>query len=189
MSALSKRSVALLLTAVLVVGSTLLSAHVKLEAKADRVIEGFYTGSWAGARDAVSPSTHLKNICGAADGLTTIAGSYGLDTEDADWNCELLKQGLNDAEEDIGYLYTCYEDLCAEVDRLAGQMSLMELSQRDASGLEQYRNTIQGARSALASSHYNEQVREFYRVIQDYPAGFLAELTGVTMPEGFDYGG
>lgn len=184
-----KKSTAVIIAALVVLSSTLISVNVKLGAKAKQVIDGFYTGVWDSASDAASASSHLKNICAAADGLVTIADNYGLDTEDVDWDSDSLKLSISYSDDDMDYIYYCYDDLCASVDKLTDQMHRAELNQRDALGLQQYENTIQGAKSALAQSHYNDVVREFYTEYGGFATSeFLTDLADVALPRYFDYG-
>ena len=59
---LSNRLVALLLSALIVVGSTLVSVHVKLGAQCDKITDGFYTGVKYDGFVHPSISAQLKDV-------------------------------------------------------------------------------------------------------------------------------
>ena len=86
----------------------------------------------------------------------------------------------------VSYLYGLYEDLLSALKPLEEQLSLTELSDRDADGFDQYSSTISGAQSVIENSGYNESVRAFYRDVVHFPADFLADLVGVDLPELFE---
>ncbi len=186
-----RRGVAVALSAVLVLASTLLSVNVKFGRLARDVTDSFYTQSTAVSDGGVyrSAGSHLNNLCAYADGLITIADNYGLDTEEVDWDSECLKLAQSYSDEEISYVYYCYSDLCSSLDKLIDQLHRVELSERDASGLAQYESSVNGARAAIetAGSAYNDSVRAFRRSYDRFPTDFLADLAGVEMPEYFAY--
>ncbi len=186
-----RKGVALVLSAALVLASTLLSVDVKFGRMAQDVTDVFYNMSPTEADNGVYRSTasHLTNLCSYADGLVTIADNYGLDTEDVDWDSESLRLSQSYSKNELSYVYYCYSDLCSSLDKLIDQMHRAELSERDASGLEQYENSIAGAKAAIetAGNSYNQYVQTFLRQYDHFPTDFLAELAGVDMPEYFAY--
>ena len=183
-----KRSTALILSAVLIIASTLISVNVKFGAKTREVTDGFYTGQYGNYHDTASPSSHLKNICAYADGLITIADNYGLDTEEIGWDSDGLKWAISDSNWNIGSIHYRYSELVANTDRLIDQLYRLELSERDLSGVTQYEMSITGAMGALKESQYNTAVRAFLVEYDRFPTNFLAEMADVEMPEYFDYG-
>lgn len=186
-----KKSVALLLTAVAVLASTLLSVNVKFGRLARDVTDVFYLPETDQAGNGVYRGTdsHLKNLCSYADGLITIANNYGLDTEDVDWDSESLKLSQSYSREDLSYVSYCYNELCQSLDALLDQLHRAELSERDASGVEQYESSISGAQAVIesAADAYNDSVRAFRRSYDQFPTSLLADLADVRMPEYFDY--
>ena len=192
MKFLSKKSTALILSAIMVIASTLISVNVKLGSEVRKVTDSFYkvgdtitdTGSYR------SISSHLNNFCAYTDGLVTIADNYGIDTEDAYWASRWVKQAMTYSEDEIMYIYSEYSDLVIQTDKLIDQLYRADLNERDASGLAQYESSIEGAKSAIeaAASVYNSTVREFLAKNDHFPTDFLAELADVEMPEYFGYG-
>lgn len=188
MSFFSKRSTALLLAAVMVIASTLLSVKVKFGEQVRQLNYGFYDGVYTEGYRQKGIGDHLKNICAYADGLVTIANNYELDTEDVRRASEDLKLGLTYSPEAVSYLYYCYDELTKAVDVMERRMEQEELSERDQSGLEQYMSSINGAKSAIESSGYNKTVRDFLKRYDHFPTDALARLSGVEMPQYFTYG-
>ena len=185
---LSNPLVAILLAILIVAGSTLVSVHVRLGAQCGKVVDGFYDGVSYNGYLQPSISSHLKNIIGYAEGLVTIANNYELDaglvdavTADADH----LRQSMTLSREDISSIYLNYQALSRSVSTLADALGRQTLSERDASGLEQYLTSISGAQSSMENAGYNESVREFQSKGLRFPASLLGKLAGVKFPEYF----
>ena len=171
---LSNRLVALLLSALIVVGSTLVSVHVKLGAQCDKITDGFYTGVKYDGYVHPSISAQLKDIIGYAEGLVTIANNYEVDAE-------LSEKVLRDVDD----LNLEYQGLSRNVSALADALGRQPLSDRDKSGLEQYASSISGAQGLIESAGYNDSVRTFAARKLRFPASVLGPLAGVHFPEYF----
>ena len=130
-----------------------------------------------------STASHIRNICGAADGMVTIANNYDIDTDAVRAATDEMKNALTYGS--VSYLHYLYEDLLQALKPLEEQLSRAELSDRDAEGFAQYSSTISGAQSVIENSGYNESVRAFLRDEIHFPADFFAELAGVELPELF----
>ena len=185
MKLLKKPFVALLLSAAVVLSSTLLSVNIRFGGKCRDITDGFYDGVYYNGYTQKSLSSHLKNICGYADGLVTIANNYDIDTGDLLTALDDLKLSLSYSYGYASHIYFCYDELLSPLNALVDQLSRTELSERDADGFVQYRSGINGAQRAMESAGYNESVREFLRSHDQFPTDFLAELAGVEMPEYF----
>ena len=185
MSFFKRRTVALLLTLIVVVASTLLSTNIKLGRKAQDVTDGFFNGVVYNGFQQKGIAAHLKNILAYADGMVTIARNYSLDTADAENASDSLKRALSYADGNISYIHYAYEELLSAVTILEDQLNRAELSERDAEGLRQYSDSLTGARSAIDNAGYNESVREFLREYSQFPTKLLADLAGVKMPQYF----
>lgn len=184
MNLLKKPFVAVLLSALIICSSTLLSVDVKLGKECQNITDGFYDGVVYENYQHKSIASQIKNICGAADGMVTIANNYDIDTDAVTAATAEMKSALSFGS--VSYLYGLYEDLLSALKSLEEQLSLTELSDRDADGFDQYSSTISGAQSVIDSSGYNESVRAFYRDVVHFPADFLADLVGVDLPELFE---
>lgn len=184
MNLLKKPFVAVLLSALIICSSTLLSVDVKLGKECQNITDGFYDGVVYENYQHKSIASQIKNICGAADGMVTIANNYDIDTDAVTAATAEMKSALSFGS--VSYLYGLYEDLLSALKSLEEQLSLTELSDRDAEGFDQYSSTISGAQSVIDSSGYNESVRAFYRDVVHFPADFFAALVGVDLPELFE---
>ena len=184
MNLLKKPFVAVLLSALIICSSTLLSVDVKLGKECQNITDGFYDGVVYKNYQHKSIASQIKNICGAADGMVTIANNYDIDTDAVTAATAEMKSALSFGS--VSYLYGLYEDLLNALKPLEEQLSLTELSDRDAKGFDQYSSTISGAQSVIDNSGYNESVRAFYRDVVHFPADFLADLVGVDLPELFE---
>ena len=184
MNLLKKPFVAVLLSALIVCGSTLLSVDVKLGKECQNIADGFYDGVVYENYQHKSIASQIKNICGAADGMVTIANNYDIDADAVRAATDEMKNALTYGS--VSYLHYLYEDLLQAVKPLEDQLSRAELSGRDAEGFAQYSSTINGAQSVIENSGYNESVRAFLRDEIHFPADFFAELAGVELPELFE---
>ena len=184
MNFLKKPFVAVLLSALIICGSTLLSADIKLGRECQNITDGFYEGVVYENYQHKSIASQIRNICGAADGMVTIANNYDIDTDAVRAATDEMKSALTYGS--VSYLHYLYEDLLQAVKPLEDQLSRAELSDRDAEGFAQYSSTISGAQSVIENSGYNESVRAFLRDEIHFPADFFAELAGVELPELFE---
>ena len=183
MNFLKKPFVAVLLSALIICGSTLLSTDIKLGRECQNITDGFYEGVVYENYQHKSIASQIRNICGAADGMVTIANNYDIDTDAVRAATDEMKNALTYGS--VSYLHYLYEDLLQAVKPLEDQLSRAELSDRDAEGFAQYSSTISGAQSVIENSGYNESVRAFLRDEIHFPADFFAELAGVELPELF----
>ena len=184
MNFLKKPFVAVLLSALIICGSTLLSADIKLGRECQNITDGFYEGVVYENYQHKSIASQIRNICGAADGMVTIANNYDIDTDAVRAATDEMKNALTYGS--VSYLHYLYEDLLQALKPLEDQLSRAELSDRDAEGFAQYSSTISGAQSVIENSGYNESVRAFLRDEIHFPADFFAELAGVDLPELFE---
>lgn len=184
MNLLKKPFVAVLLSALIICGSTLLSVDVKLGKECQNITDGFYEGVVYENYQHKSIASQIRNICGAADGMVTIANSYDIDTDAVSAATAEMKSALSFGS--VSYLYGLYEDLLSALNPLEDQLSRAGLSDRDADGFKQYSSTITGAQSVIENAGYNESVRAFYRDQVHFPADFFADLVGVDLPELFE---
>ena len=184
MNFLKKPFVAVLLSALIICGSTLLSADIKLGRECQNITDGFYEGVVYENYQHKSIASQIRNICGAADGMVTIANNYDIYADAVRAATDEMKNALTYGS--VSYLHYLYEDLLQALKPLEDQLSRAELSDRDAEGFAQYSSTISGAQSVIENSGYNESVRAFLRDEIHFPADFFAELAGVELPELFE---
>ena len=187
--ALSNPAVAVFLALVLIIASTLISVNIKLGAKSDKVIDGFYDGVKYNGYVQPSVSSQLKNIMDYAAGLVTIANNYDVSGElidEAQNQINALRGTMSTSRDNAYFIYERYQALIQSVDSLSYALGTQSLSERDQSGVEQYLINITGAMSTIDGSGYNESVRDFYRSYDRFPANVLGRLAGVDYPTYFE---
>ncbi len=184
-----KPVVALILSAVIVISSTLLSVNHKLGDECRDIIDGFHDGVYVDGALMPSIASQLRIIRGYADEVAYIADNYGIDTEELKWSSDDMRYGLLYSEADASYLYYCYEELLAELRnveaQLLGVQTQTPVSLKDIELLNGYFDGIKTAQQLIEIAGYNETVRQFNREQLRFPADFLGELAGVEFPELF----
>ncbi len=176
---------AAVLAIVVIIASTLINTNIKFGRKCRTVSDMFYEGVSIKGYTQTPIATHLENIIGYADGLCTIARNYSIDTADTESASEYLRWSLQGSYYDVGYVYSNYTQLNDALNTLIDRLERAELSERDTSGVAQYKSSLEGAQSAIGESGYNEVVRSFLRQNRHFPTELLADLSGVEYPELF----
>lgn len=185
MSILKKRSVALLLAVLIVLGSSAATVSAKINKKSDEVSSLFYSGVKYEGFKHKSISSQLSQITAAADGLVTIASNYGLDTDSVTSANRGMKSALSEGGNSFGAFYSLYDELLIELNKLIYGMQAAELSERDFSGLEQYSAVLKGAGSVIEQAGYNESVREYIDDMSGFPSRIFINLLNIDLPETF----
>ena len=186
MKIFKNRAVAVLLCVLIVIASTLLSTNVKLGREADGVSDGFYKGVTYDGDKHPAISDQLNNICGAADGLASVVASYDVDVVALRQYSADLKDMLSQRTGTYTAVYAKYRDLLDCIEALKLELASVQLSERDASGTEQYFSTVSSASEVIGSAGYNDSVQQFKRSYLDrFPGSILAKLAGVDAPELF----
>lgn len=191
MNALKNRTVALLLAAVLVVGSTLLSASAKLKKDIQQVTNGFYTGTlYDGEKTAEVPDAsgsiykQLTVITGEVDKICAIISNSGADAEALKDASYYLKSNLSSMHEYIDSIYYSYSELCDALTAIKPKLGAMGLSESEYEEINTSLTLISAAQSVIADSGYNESVRR-YRSSMGILAEFFADICGIYEPEFF----
>lgn len=176
---------ALLLCFVVVFWATALSVDLRFGARCREVRDGFYEGVQVDGYTQPGIATHLRNLCGYADGLATIAKNYDVDPDSVQSASNLLKMLLGDDDGDCSDLRFWYDALCTDLMTMEDALTRKDLSERDASGVSQYLEGIHGTISSIDSSAYNDSVRQFLRKYDHFPINLYASLGMVELPELF----
>ena len=185
MDILKKRSVAILLSLLIVLGSTAATVSSKISKASNAVTKTFYDGVNHSGYMHKSIASQLNQILVSADGLVTIASNYGLNTSDVTASCRNLKAALSEYADDIGDIYELYDDLMRASNALIYDLQGQELSERDASGFSQYIGVLDGANGVISEAGYNEAVREFCDDNSGLLESVFVELLDIDLPETF----
>lgn len=176
--------VAVLLSLLMVISSTLISTNIKLGRRCEKISDGFYEGVIYNGSKQKSISSNIKTVCGSADELAELAKSYDLDSDNLKEAAKLLRSELSTGN--ISDIYSRYFLLLTSFNKLSRSLSELSLSESDALVLEQNTLSFTDACRSIDESGYNQSVREFYREELRFPADILGRIAGVELPQLFE---
>lgn len=173
----------IILSAALILGSTVFSVRTKLGGKADDVTELFY----ADTVDSRSLASILQEIGSQASLLAAIGSDYGLDVEDFSYQADWLDMALRYNRGDESYIAQEYSELVKSYQLLRRQLDGLSMSDADRAQASQAAAVIDAdiVQITVLASDFNGQVRSFNRRYGNPLASFMADLAGVEMPEEF----
>lgn len=190
MEILKKRPVAIIITAVIIILSTIFSVHRTLGAECQRVRDSFFTGVVSEGYAHKSISDQLKTRIDAANVVASIAANYSQaenETKNLRDARNRLIDTLNEAksgEASLKNVYNANKELQAAFEDLEKSLEGVKLSTREAENFENNRSKFYGAQAAIEKAGYNEAVREFYRTtLNVFPTNFLWKISWVDPPE------
>ena len=102
--------VAVLLTVLIVVCSTLVSINVKLESKCGAVSDIFYEGVRISGVEYPAMAEPMKQLCALTDDIILIANNYGIDTGELSQRLDVLELAMQYSADDVNYIGSCYGD-------------------------------------------------------------------------------
>lgn len=169
------RTVAIILCALIVIGSTLLNTHWKLGGLCRELSDRFYASDEIGQQ--------LETLRVEAVTLAAVAEGNGLDAFDLTGAAENLQDHLSRGG--AASVYAAYDWLRTELAVTEQKLLSKALSEGDAETVSLSLEKIHAAQAKLAASSYNEDVRDFLRRYDRFPTSMLARLAGVALPEVF----
>jgi len=188
MEALKRKPVALLVTVVVMVLSTLLSVNRTLGAACQRITDGFYEGVYVDGYKQPGISAHLQERLKLVNGITAVTANYSsLDIQTG--ALKTARDHLLAATQsaDIAAQYRQNAALEEAAAALLNAAADVAFSEREQKMLDTYWSDFDGAQAAIKKSGYNDTVREFYRsTLNVFPTKFLAAASGVKEPELFE---
>lgn len=184
MKVLAKRLISVLLALVIIIGSTVLSVNLKLSKEFDKVTEGFYSGALSSGNKEQSLHSQLLIIGKEASTLAAIAERNGVDVAQFRDEAEYFSREVITMQDDISYIYYCYQDLLEDLMQVGQALTALSLSASDETAAVGSLQRIMDAQALIAGSGYNESVRQYIASLQ-FPTTFFAELAGVELPEYF----
>ncbi|MCR5088108.1 MAG: hypothetical protein K6C08_01180 [Oscillospiraceae bacterium] len=177
----SQPKVALIITVVLCLASTLVSTHFRFGNKCGEVTGKFYAGS------ASSVASELKALCSEAERLVVLGAGYGVDgVEDSKAAVNDIRAQLQNGSSE-GKIYDSYETLLRALFDLETALSRQQLSEEDAAILAEAQHNAAECKKELdeLGALYNVDVRIFRNQYR-FPTPLLAVLSGVRMPQYFE---
>lgn len=189
MKFLKNRGVAAVISAVIVVLSTLGNAHSDITELVYDVTSEYYGGHYDEDAGYYRPALYdqLQERTNAATGILSVCASYP-ELDDA-------AQAFRAASDALYNSYTLHNEyynnkqLDIAYNSLITEAENVSFSERDTQLLSEYRGNFEGAGRMIeqAGADYNNSVREFNSYISEtFPANILSGITGVEMPELFE---
>ena len=181
MKLLKKPVVAILLVALLVVGSTLLSADLKLSRACTRVTDGFYDG----IKRQPSAAQAIRALCADAEQMVIIGDNYGIDTAPLSADTAALRQAVGFDNPDIAAVYAAFAPVYTKLKVLENDLQHTDLSERHKEQMAEFAEDIAQCRAQIDASGYNESVSSFLRKNRHFPTPQFAALFGIDYPAYF----
>ena len=185
MKLLKKPVVAVLLTVLLGIGSTLLSADVKLSRACTRVVDGFYDGIRYKGEKHPAAAQAIRALCADAEQMVIIGDNYGIDTAPLSADTAALRQAVGFDNPDIAAVYAAFAPFYTKLKILENDLQHTGLSERHKEQMAEYSADIAENRSLIDSSGYNESVSTFLRKNDRFPTRQFANLFNITYPAYF----
>ena len=180
--------VAVLLTILIVVCSTLISVNVKLQSKCDAVSDIFYDGVRISGVEYPAMAEPMKQLCALTDDVVLIAYNYGIDTGELSQRLEDLELAMQYSADDVNYIGICYGEYFKELRAVENQLQSIGLSERHQAAMDEYSAQIAACSETIARGAvgYNEKVRSFLKSYDKFPTDFWADVTGTWFPGYFN---
>ena len=181
MKLLKKPVVAILLVVLLVVGSTLLSADLKLSRACARVTDGFYDG----VKRQPAAAQAIRSLCDDADQMVIIGDNYGIDTSPLSADTSALRQAVGFDNPDVAAVYAAFAPFYTKLKVLENDLQHTDLSERHEEQMAEYTQDIARCHEQIDASGYNESVSTFLRRNNRFPTRQFARLFNITYPAYF----
>ena len=188
MNFFKKPFVAVVLTVLIVVCSTLVSVNVKLQSKCDAVNDIFYDGVRISGVVYPAMAEPMKQLCTLTDDVILIANNYGIDTAELSRRLDDLDLAMQYSDNDMNYIGSCYGEFFKALRTVENQLQSTGLSERHQAAMDEYSVQIASCSETIAQGAvgYNERVRSFLKSYDKFPTSFWADVTGTWFPGYFN---
>lgn len=180
--------VAVVLSALIVLCSTLVSINVKLQSKCDGVSDIFYDGVRISGVEYPAMAEPMKQLCALTDDVILIANNYGIDTRELSSFQTDLENGLLYWDWRLDALSERYGAFLKALRTVENQLQSTGLSERHQAAMDEYSAQIASCSGTIAQGAvgYNEKVRSFLKSYDKFPTSFWADVTGTLLPGYFN---
>ena len=185
MKLLKNPVIAVLLTVLIVLSSTIITTSVKLNNKCNAVIDEFYEGR---LKQGIIYTSIYADICSMYElgsEVALVADNYGVNTKDLVNSINELKNELSYRNTDISDIYADYSWFYGSLRAVEIELSSIGLSQRHMEYMTTVSQQIAQLKYSIDNSSYNESVRTFYKKFDRFPVNIFAELFDIDYPEYF----
>lgn len=192
MKFLKKRSVAVIITAIIIVLAALFGVHRSLGHDAGAVSDMFSLGVRDETQNYTRPSirSQLEVRATTSLSLITVGNNYSEASDKANTLTETrryLANLLSDENSGPAELYTANAALQVAFDNLYKALESCELTETHKSDMESCLTRFSGAATVIANSGYNEAVREFSNsTLGVFPTNLLWRMAFVEKPQLFE---
>lgn len=173
MKILKNPIIAILLTVIIVIGSTLISVNSDLSGEAKSVAKSFYKAP----KNQISQADNMLNLCEIGDKYCELAAQSGTDSSAVAYAVSVLRGDIEKKNLDMDTVCVHYAALKEEIEVL--DMSLFELMPDRVSAL---RNEHAPVAAAIDNSYYNDNAVNFRHKLLKFPAKQFAALLGIQSP-------
>ena len=172
-----KRSVALILCVLVVLGSTVLNTRWKLGDDCEELDALFRS------KDGIA--VQLETLQEQADVLASVAEANEIDAAALRSASEEMLEALSQGSYGAAKLYRCYTRLRTELSNIRQALLSAQLSEQHSATANRSLEAIESAKTALSASEYNKQVDSFLSRNGSSFTRLLASIAGVRLPEVF----
>ena len=185
MNLLKNPIIAVLLTILIVLSSTIISISIKLNNKCEAVIDDFYEGKLQHGIVYTSLYADICSMYELASEVSLVAENYGVNVKELNASISELKEELGFKNDDISEIYADYTSMYSYLRAVEIELSGIGLSQRHMEYMTEISAQIAQLKSSIDSSSYNDVVRNFYKKFDRFPVNTFAAIFDVEYPEYF----
>jgi len=175
MEFLKNRKTAKGITALIILFSILLGAHLSLTKLKEETLSVFYQGENKGEKGIQSDLEYISDQC---YNLTVVAGRYMNREEDEVKEVSERLEAMKKADAP-GDKYQAKENLIKTSMELHGKLNLMNLSEKDRYYCDSFPVNLKSRELIISHNSYNEKAASYNRCLQRFPANILSRITFV----------
>jgi len=170
---LKNRKTAKCITALIILFSVLLGAHLSLTKLKEETLSVFYQGEYKGEKGIQSDLEYISDQC---YNLTVVAGRYMNREEETVKVVSERLEALKKADTP-GDKFKAKEDLIKVSMGLHEKLDLMNLSEKDRYYCDSFPVNLKSRELIISHSSYNEKAASYNRCLQRFPANILSRIT------------
>ena len=171
---LKKPLIAAILSVLIVLASTLVSVHARLDPLCKEYWDEFRSGDIHEA---------LLQYCSCSAETLLLAKNYGVDVHEASDCAAALQKAMD--KETLSGVYARYQRLNQALSGAKASLLRADLSEADRQALDRLDKALTAAQKKIADCDYNSRVAHFLRKELGSFSCFVARLCGVRLPEQF----
>jgi hypothetical protein len=165
-----KRSIAWLITIIVIIASTIIGAGSSLNKLREEAISIFYLGE---EKDGAGIQHDLEMIMSDSYNLTVVARRYMNEDDKLISAVRKNREALSLAKTP-GEKYRQAQNLLSSVTELYVHLGDMQLSEKDSNFRNSLYANINSHNIIISRSTYNQHAREFNNILKSFPANILS---------------